>query len=94
MPEHASFVNAPILEDKALEKIQRNWLKKFKNKKNRISYSSKCHLEDDSQVVYGSDDEDMDDSEDDEDVDSQHMIRRLINTSALPALREHRAYST
>jgi hypothetical protein len=67
MPEHASFVNAPILEDKALEKIQRNWLKKFKNKKNRISYSSKCHLEDDSQVVYGSDDEDMDDSEDDED---------------------------
>ena len=43
MPEHASFVNAPILEDKALEKIQKNWLKKFKYKKNRISHSSKCH---------------------------------------------------
>ena len=82
MPEHASFVNAPILEDKALEKIQRNWLKKFKNKKNRISYSSKCHLEDDSQVVYGSDDEDVDDSEDDEDECLGRGENRRLNVDS------------
>jgi hypothetical protein len=66
MPPDATFVPAPVLVDKALDKLmKKNWMKTFLGRKARISYSINCHIGDDPPVHDNIDDTDENDDGED-----------------------------
>jgi hypothetical protein len=75
MPPDATFVPAPVLVDKALDKLmKKNWMKTFLGRKARISYSINCHIGDDPPVNDNIDDTDENDDGEDYHRGENHRL--------------------